>query len=195
MKILPLKSVAEIMVGYQSRTRIEHDPSGTHKIVQGRDFLSRDHLCMDALLTFNPARTPGPTIEPEDVLFQARGGEHFAYCVFDPPPGTLASSSFYIIRPKRNVLMPYYLAWWINQSAAQRYLQAESQHTSMPFVSKAVLSHLDVRIPDLRIQETIHHVTNLMQKELVLRKQIAEQRRQLVTATCLAGIQNKEPEL
>ena len=192
MKILPLKSVAQIMVGYQSRTRIEYDPSGTHKIVHGRDFQSRDHLCTDALLTFNPERTPGPySIKPGDILFQARGGEHFAHCVFAPPPDTLASSSFYIIRPRLDVLIPPYLAWWINQSTAQRYLQAESQRTSMPFVSKAVLSRLEVRIPDLRVQETIHHVTDLMQKELMLRRQIAERRRQLVTATCMAGIQKQ----
>lgn len=179
------------MVGYQSRTRIEHDPSGTHKIVQGRDFLSKDHLCKDALLTFNPRHTPEPTIQLEDILFQARGGEHFAYCFYDPSPATLASSSFYIIRPLRHILLPHYLAWWINQSAAQRYLQAESKRTSMPFVSKSVLSHLEVRIPDLRIQETIHHVTDLMQKELMLRRQIAEQRLQLVTATCLAALQKQ----
>lgn len=192
MKSLPLKSVAEIMVGYQSRTRIEHDPAGTHKIVQGRDFLSKDQLCTDRLLTFNPDRTPDPyTLKPGDILFQARGSEHFAYCVFEPPADTLASSSFYIIRPRSRSLLPHYLAWWINQPPAQRYLQTESQSTSMPFVSKAVLAELEVQVPDLQVQETIRRVTDLMHRELVLRQQIAERRTQLISIFCMASIQKQ----
>ena len=192
MEIVPLKFAAEILVGYQCRSRIEHDPAGTHKLVLGRDFLSKDCLHTDSLLTFNPDHVPEPyTVRPGDILFQARGSRHFAYCIAKPPSHTLASSSFYILRPHSHNLSPHYLAWWINQPPAQHYLHVESQIANMPFVSKAVLSRLEIRIPDVRTQEAIHRVNDLMQKELVLRRQIEVRRTQLIEAICMNSIQKQ----
>ncbi len=192
MIIRPLKSVVNILVGYQSRARIAHSPAGTHRLILGCDFHSRDHLCTDSLLTFNPDRDPAPyTIKPGDVLFQARGSEHFAYCIAEPPPNTLAASSFYILRPHHKGLNPHYLAWWINQPPAQHYLQAESQSASMPFVSKTILSRLEIRIPDIQTQENIHCVHVLMQKETALRRVIAARRRYLIETICMNSIRNQ----
>lgn len=187
-----LKSAVEIMVGYQSRARIDHDPVGTHRLILGRDFHSKNHLCTDSLLTFNPDRDPEPyAIKPGDVLFQARGGEHFAYCIVEPPPNTLAGSSFYILRPRHKDLYPHFLAWWINQPPAQHYLQAESQSASMPFVSKTVLSHLEIRIPDVRTQENIHRAHVLMEKETALRRVIAARRKHLIETICMNSIREQ----
>ncbi len=189
MIIRHLKSVVNILVGYQSRARIDHNPFGTHRLILGRDFHSKDHLCTDSLLSFNPDRDPVPyTIKPGDVLFQARGSDHFAYCIAEPPLDTLAASSFYILRPLHKDLHPHFLAWWINQPPAQRYLQAESQSASMPFVSKTILSRLEIRIPDLQTQENIHCVHVLMQKETALRRVIAARRRNLIETICMNRI-------
>lgn len=141
---------------------------------------------------FSPDRDPEPyTIKPADILFQAKGADHFAYCVEGPPANTLASGSFYIIRPRSPSVSPQYLAWWLNQAPAQRYLQAESQSTSIASVSKASLSRIDVRVPNLRIQETIQTITDLSKRETALLRRIAESRSQLITAACLAAIQEE----
>lgn len=192
MKKVSLEIIANITVGYQSRTGIENDHAGTHKLVLARDFDSPEYLGTDHLLTFRPDRDPEPySIKQTDILFLAKGTDHFAYCVNEPLFNTLASGSFYIIRPRNPSVLPQYLAWWLNQPPAQRYIQAESQSTSIASVSKAALSRLEVRVPSLRTQETIKTITDLSRREAALLRQIAESRAQLITAACLAAIQKE----
>jgi len=193
MSAVSLKSIAEILVGYQSRKRVMSAPSGTHRLIQGRDFVSAEHLSTEDLLSFTPERNPAPgeTVKFEDILFQARGAVHYAHCVTQDLANTLVSGSFYIIRPDRARVCPRYLAWWLNQDPAQQRLKAQSQSTTIPFVSKSVFSRLDVRLPSLERQERIARIIDLRHREMELRRQIMERRQQLIARVCLAGIQEQ----
>jgi hypothetical protein len=185
MKGLPLNHIAEISVGYQSRARIADGPSGSHRLVQGRDLRPNAPLYIESLLRFNPVgNSEHCAIRPGDVLFQARGNDHFAYYVAEAPENTLAASTFYVLRPKGPDLLPCYLAWWINQKPAQQFLRATSQAATIPYVSKSALSEMEIRVPDFRTQEMICRVTDLMRRGHVLQNEIDERRTKLIDAIC-----------
>jgi len=193
MSTVPLKSIAEILVGYQSRKRVMSAPAGSHRLIQGRDIVSAELLSIENLLSFTPDRNPAlaETVKFEDILFQARGAVHYAHCVTQDLANTLVSGSFYIIRPDRARVCPRYLAWWLNQDPAQQRLQSQSQSTTIPFVSKSVLSRLEVRLPSLETQEKIARIIDLRHREMDLRRQIMEKRLQIIARVCMASIQEQ----
>ena len=181
-----LKNIAKIQVGYQARFGIKESRYGTHRLVQGKDFDSSWKLRTDKLIVFSPEKNPEHyMLKKGDILFQARGRSHFAYCIEEDLEDTLAAGTFYIIRPKVDVVFPAYLAWWINQNKAQAHIRKKSGSTDIPFVSKTILDELEVHLPSLHIQHKIKHVEELWTREKELRCDLTDRRSRLVQALCM----------
>ncbi len=188
-----LKSITDIQVGYQAKARIKERSQGTHRLIQSKDFDALHCLQIKGLATFFPERNPEIySVGKEDILFQARGVEHFAHCIEDDLKDTLAGGSFYILRMQSEGLLPRYLAWWLNQSKAQAWLQAQARGTGISFISKHTLSHLQVRIPPVSIQKKVVKIVTLARHEQFLLDRLAQARSRLVKAACLKAIQEQE---
>ncbi len=192
MTEVALNSVASIQVGYQAKTRITDSVGGGHRLIQSKDFDSFHRLRSENLTTFSPERKSEIyTVRKGDVLFQARGVVHFAYCVENDLKDTLAASSFYILRLRCENLLPQYLAWWLNQSKAQAYFQSQAGGTGISFVSKSTLSCLHVQIPPLSIQKKVLKIITLAKYEQFLLEKLASARSRLVKMVCLKAIQEQ----
>ena len=188
-----LKSIVDIQVGYQAKARIKERVRGTHRLIQSKNFDSLHQLQAEGLITFFPERNPEIySVGKEDILFQARGIEHFAHCIEDALKDTLAAGSFYILRMQSEDLLPQYLAWWLNQSKAQAWLRAQARGTGISFVSKHILSRLRVRIPPISIQKKVVKIVTLASREQFLLERLAQTRSRLVKAACLKAIQEQE---
>jgi len=184
-----LSELCTIKVGYQSRTKIVEVPDGTHRIIQGRDFSSIDHLNYISLALIKPERKPEPyTVTQNDILFQARGINHFAYCIEDDFNNTLAGNSFYIINPNVELVLPQYLAWFLNQQSILKYLQSEAGGSIISFISKRTLSRLKVEIPPLNVQKKIGAVQTLLKREAQLKTEISILKSNLIYAVCLNAV-------
>ncbi len=188
-----LKSIVDIQVGYQTKTRIRERIRGTHRLVQSKDFDFLHRLHPENLIAFFPERNPEIySVRKEDVLFQARGIEHFAHYIEDDLKNTLAAGSFYILRMQSKDLLPQYLAWWLNQSKSQAWVRAQARGTGISFISKHTLSHLQVRIPPVSIQKKVAKIVTLARREQFLLDRLAQTRLRLVKAICLKAIQKQE---
>ncbi|MBW2036389.1 MAG: restriction endonuclease subunit S [Deltaproteobacteria bacterium] len=188
-----LKTLADIQVGYQAKARIKERARGTHRLIQSKDFDSFHRLRSENLTTFFPERKPETySVRKGDVLFQARGVVHFAYCIEDDLKDTLAAGSFYILRTKNENLLPQYLAWWLNQSKAQAYFQSQARGAGMSFISKSTLSRLQVQIPPLSVQKKVVKMVTLAKHEQFLLDRLSKLRSRLVKAVCIKAIQEQE---
>ena len=193
MIIADLKSIVDIQVGYQAKARIKERVRGTHRLIQSKDFDSLHRLQIEGLTTFFPERNPEIySVGKEDILFQARGVEHFAHYIEYDLQDTIAAGSFYILRMQSEDLLPQYLAWWLNQSKAQAWLRAQARGTGISFISKHTLSHLQVRIPPFFIQKKVVKIVTLASREQFLLEKLAQTRSRLVKAACLKAIQEQE---
>ncbi len=189
----PLDRIADIIVGYQAKSRLQEKQDGLFRIIQGKDFQGASWLKADTLLSFAPERNPAPYVVHErDVLFQARGTEHFAYCLEKELVNTLASSSFYIVRLKTEKVMPQYLAWWLNQKVAQAYFNVHASSTAISFISKHVLLQLELEMPAIITQKKICQAIKLWQQEKNLRNELAKKRSRLINELCLNAAQQQE---
>jgi hypothetical protein len=193
MKDASLKTLMDIQMGYQAKAKIKEEARGTHRLIQSKDFDSLHRLRSEKLTTFFPERKPETySVRKGDVLFQARGVVHFAYCIEDDLKDTLAAGSFYILRAKNENLLPQYLAWWLNQPKAQSYFQSQARGAGMSFISKSTLSRLQVQIPPLDVQKKVVKIVTLANHEQTLLGRLAELRSRLVKAVCIKAIQEKE---
>lgn len=120
-----------------------------------------------------------------DVLFAAKGTKNFAAVFENHNEPSVASTSFFVIRPTDKKLLPQYLAWYLNSHSIQSLLKGQAIGTSIPSISKQVLENLEIALPDIEKQKAILHITKLRDKEKSLKQEIETLREKQVQAMLL----------
>ena len=180
---MKLKEFAGIQSGYLFRSRMEYSSDGDVSVIQIGDL---DRLVHERLM-----RVTG--IEPKqhyfvrrgDVLLVARGNQHRAVWISRHLPKTVAVSNFFLIRMKKEEVLPAYLTWYLNSEPAQYFFQRHKMGSNILSLQKRDLERLEVPIPPLGIQERIGCVYSLMLREKVLISTVQEQRERLREAQML----------
>lgn len=185
-----LGEISEIQVGYQSREGIRAHPDGSHYLLQARDFNNLHNVDWSNLTRFTPTGSVNRSnIKQGDVLFLARGQENFSYLVNHDVPNILVSNSFYILRVKSQlVVLPKYLAWWINQTTAQDFFKLSRRVGMVPLLPVSDLSRLEVPIPSIEIQNKIGDLELLRKKESDLLGLYLSKKTTLIQSVCLNAI-------
>lgn len=184
---LKTPEIASISTGYQSRKAVEYEPLGTHFLLQIRDFNpDRTQIATEGMVRFNP--NPSSKDEPlrsEDVVFLSRGQKNFAFALPKIPDHCLAGSYFFVLRPKRMITGPY-LAWYLNQSAAQHHFKRlASTGAHMPVVSRNVIANLKIPVPNLETQRKIIEIHTLAATHTKLLAELAMKKQILADALCV----------
>lgn len=107
-----------------------------------------------------------------DVLFAAKGTKNFATVFENHNEPSVASTSFFVIRPTDKKLLPQYLSWVLNSPTTQILLKGQAIGTSIPSISKQVLENLEIAIPSIDTQKAILQITKLRNKEKSLKQKI-----------------------
>ena len=100
----------------------------------------------------------------------------------------LASIVFYIVRPCKELFLPGYLTWWLNQPDMQAALETASCGTGIGYLARPLLEALDVALPSLEVQRLIADTINLWRRQQSIRAQIDQKREQLIQSTCRQAI-------
>ncbi len=107
-----------------------------------------------------------------DVLFAAKGTKNFAAVFENHNEPSVASTSFFVIRPTDNKVLPQFLAWFLNNHSTQTLLKGQAIGTSIPSISKQVLENLEITIPSIETQLAILQITQLRNREKSLKLKI-----------------------
>ena len=107
-----------------------------------------------------------------DVLFAAKGTKNFAAVFENHNEPSVASTSFFVIRPTDNKVLSQYLAWFLNNPVTQTLLKGQAIGTSIPSISKQVLENLEITLPGIETQKAILQITQLRNKEKSLKQKI-----------------------
>jgi hypothetical protein len=184
-----LCDVADLRSGYHLRGGIKRQPAGRYRLIQIGD-LQRDRPVRFLHLTRTDLKEEprDNLIRRGDVLLVGRGLRNDAVAVEEELQDTVASSQLFIIRPAR-VVSPQFLAWYLNQEPAQRYLGQNRAGTNVPIITKEGLARLPVTVPPLEKQEIIVRIHRLSVKEASLLEAIQQKRRRLVEVALLKGLQ------
>lgn len=107
-----------------------------------------------------------------DVLFAAKGTKNFAAVFEHHNIPAVASTSFFVMRPSDQKVLPQYLAWFLNNHTTQTLLKGQAIGTSIPSISKQVLENLEITVPGMETQKAILQITKLRNKEKSLKQKI-----------------------
>ncbi len=107
-----------------------------------------------------------------DVLFAAKGTKNFAAVFENHNEPSVASTTFFVIRPTDRKVLPQYLAWLLNNHVTQTFLKAQAIGTSIPSISKQVLENLEITVPSVETQKSILEIIQLRKKEISLKERI-----------------------
>lgn len=122
-------------------------------------------------------------IGPGDVLFRSRGIHTYASVVDDQiDEPAVAVTPLFIIRPLSNTVDPRYLAWFLNQPAAQRHFTQGATGTSLRMIKKPVLDEVPLDLPSLDTQALIAEVAGLANREKTLVTRLSDRRLELITS-------------
>ncbi len=107
-----------------------------------------------------------------DVLFAAKGTKNFAAVFEKHNEPSVASTSFFVMRPSDKKVLPQYLAWFLNNCTTQTLLKGQAIGTSIPSISKQVLENLEISVPSIETQKAILQIAKLRHKEKTLKQEI-----------------------
>lgn len=167
---------AEVLPGYALKARAEHEPEGAYQVLMAKhvnDCLpyrySQDHeLRMNLKWRAEKYR-----VFVGDVLFVSRGIRNCAAAVEAVPENTIASSTFYILRPN-NQIESSYLAWCLNQPPVQAQISQVRTGSGTPIVQRVIFGDIKIPIPSLAEQKPLAELSKLMIEEQTLRKRLVE---------------------
>lgn len=189
-----LQDIADIRTGRSFRERIESVPDGAYHVLQIKDVDEGTLISVEPLLrTDLQDVNPSHLLRKGDVLFAARATRRTAVVVDQDLPNVIFGSQFLVCEPKESI-EPAYLAWYINQKSAQRYLEENATGSNVRIITKEAFGRLLVTVPPLATQRKIAEVYFLSLREKHLLEEIQTKRGQLIEMALLESIHPYEEE-
>ena len=179
---LRLQEACTIQVGYTVRRRLVPVADGGIAAIRLQDVQSGGRVDPRQLVRVQGARLSDKHfVRVGDVVFRSRGDHNTAIALgdeFDEP--ALAMLPLFILRPRCAIVLPEFLAWAINQPAAQHHFDRVAHGTNMRMISRSGLSRLEIDVPSMAAQRRIVAVDALARRERMLSILAAERRRRLI---------------
>lgn len=175
-----LRDVGTVRSGYTARGRLEGAALGVLAIQQG-DFTVDGFVGVQALMRTDDA-VSRHILEAGDVLFRSRGLFTTAWVVPEEiAEPSIAVMPLFVIRPNRAVVDSHYLAWQLNQAAAQQHFRQSSQGQTIQMISKTALEEAPVVLPPIERQRIIAGAAKNAAKVQELETRLRQCRHQLIT--------------
>lgn len=191
-----LADACTIHTGYTARGRLEPTATGGVLAIQLRD-ISPDGLVDPERLT--RVQLDGLAeryfVRTGDVVFRSRGERNTASALDERlQEPALAVLPLMVLRPKRDVVMPQYLAWAINQPPAQRHFDSAARGTNIRMIPRSSLDDLELDVPDIETQGKIVVVDALAERERELTQLAAETRRKMISLLLVERANSMRPK-
>lgn len=175
-----LRDLAEISTGLNYKQKDLTNNPYDISLIQVKD-IQNNQLNKNTVISIkSECIDPRLKLKPGDILFAAKGNRNFSFhYTGDPSPAT-PSSTFFIIRHKRNDILPEFLSWYLNSAQAQNFFKENVHGTFIPNISKKVLSTMKIPIPNMETQRMILKLDELSKMDKNLTEKILEKKTILV---------------
>jgi len=172
-----ISDCAVVLPGFSIKTRVEHEPDGTHQILMAKHLKESRPYCYedDHQICITPSAAANKyLLKKGDIVFISRGTRNSAHVIERAPASTIASSTLYILRVTPEI-DAYYLAWCLNQSPIQSEIKKARTGASTPIVQRGKFTEIIVPIPCAEKQRKIAALAELMNREKDLREKLLQQ--------------------
>jgi hypothetical protein len=188
-----LKEIADVRAGFTVRKASRHALTKPYPVIQIRNVSGSGLLDLTEMAEMQLEEVPPRFfLSKGDVLFCARGTRNqAAACVVDVDR-VVVGSQFFILRVASQLVLPEYLAWYINQQPAQRHLNERTSGSHVHMILRDDLLDLPVAVPALKVQRQILELHRLQVQEQRLLVQLSQKRQQLMSGLCVEAAGKQE---
>lgn len=124
-----------------------------------------------------------------DILFAAKGRDFFAVVYDGRFIPAVASSTFLVLQVQTDLVIPEYVAWFLNHPKTQKLLLSFARGTAITSISKSSLEKIEIPIPSLSKQYSILEFNKLQKAEKSLQKKITKLRQDYLNELTYKSIQ------
>lgn len=195
IKNVRIQYCADVRPGFSAKSAIINEPDGTLQVITAQHVTkgepyrySEEHT----LLITPPKFYDKYLVTAGDILFMSRGANNYAVVVESVPNPTIAPLTFFIIRPKQNVLSEY-LAWYLNQEMAKAKLNEIRAGAGTPMIPSNAFREISIPLPPLATQKQIAKLGTLQMREKHLLQQMVDETdrlQQAIGKTLLSNMTN-----
>jgi len=121
-------------------------------------------------------------LEEGDVLFVGKGMRNFAWKYSVDTGKAIASSIFFVIKPKSDLVDSDYLVTIFNSTKYQSFFQSLGAGSSIPSIRKNELEAVEIPLPPLEVQKKIAKLSDLHRAELALTGRLIDEKNKLFQA-------------
>lgn len=190
-KSYALSELAIISAGHPVRGSVDDLPAGDVVMLQMRDVDMEAGIQWDSAARIQPPGKRSPDyLADGDVIFTSRGARNLSLPITNPPGPAICAPNFFVIRVREpSTCLPKYLAWFMNQSPVQNYLQREATGSSILNIRREVVERIAIPVPSLSQQSAIVKMDDESRKERKILRELIDNRNQQMEALAfgLAG--------
>ncbi len=173
--------IASLQVGFSFRKGVEANEDGNYLVVQMKDLVGPTVDLGSVSPVADEGFRENHMLESGDLVFRSRGSVFRVSRVGQTDLKLVLAAPLFRIRVRESVVLPEYLAWFLNLDSTQTELAAKARGTAQKLVSLAELGQFSVSIPSLETQKSIVEVARLSSREQALMEELATRRHTLVT--------------
>lgn len=181
--ILELFKLSTITAGHSFRGKIPEIQSTGIYVVQMKDINTEYSVNWETIIeTKFAGRQSANWLQCGDILFAARGQRNYATLIDSEIKNrqVVAAPQFFGIRLNHPDVLPEYLAWFLNQSIAQRYFLSHAEGSTTPSIRKQVLESTPIVLPSLKQQKIIIELAKTISREKQLANRVIANGEQLM---------------
>lgn len=173
-----LGQLASLRTGYTFRGKaVEPFEEGKVAVLQPKDIAEgRLGTSLAGVTEYEINHLPTHRLEPGDILIANKGVKFNTFLYTGSPANAVATSALFVITAHAGKILPAYLNWYLNQLPAKDYLAANASGSTIPSITKSVLTRMEVHVPPMVIQEQIVEFIEAAEKEQELLKSLIKKR-------------------
>jgi hypothetical protein len=150
--------------------------TGSVRYLKGQHFGGSANL-MDASDSYADTESgdlSAALLKEDQVILAGKGNRHFAWAYRSDVGPCIASSLFYVLTVRTELVDPRYLALVLNTAPCGRALSAVAKGATVPVIPKRELANLSVKIPAMGEQLKAIKLNGLQNRRNQLLREISE---------------------
>ena len=187
-----LCDITDIRLGHPFRGTIKQYENGDVNVVQVRDTEATGEINQYGVVeTILSTKKKPDWLQNGDVLFVAKGAKHYSALVDNIRVRTVCSPHFFVVRLKpefKDVILPAFLCWQLNQQPAQRYFKATAEGSMYLSIRRQVIENVPIRVLSPQKQRQLAAMHSCGVKEQKVLQKLIENRQQQLDAIAIHAL-------
>lgn len=189
-----LSDIADIRLGHPFRGTVEQYDNGDVKVIQVKDTEATGEINQNTVVQTQLSTKKQPDwLQNGDVLFVAKGAKHYSVLVEQVLQRTVCSPHFFVVRIKpklRDVILPDFLCWQLNQQPAQRYFKATAEGSMYLSIRRQVLENVPIKVLTVEQQQKLAALHRCSVREQKVLEKLIENRQQQLEAIAIHALES-----